>query len=138
MKNEISLGALFLQNANIYRNMLEKKMNEIGLHYGQIAVLNLLWTSDGSSQIEIAAALNLSQPTVNKMVKSLMQNGFVESRDSLTDGRVKNIFLSTKAKNIEENVSEISASVEDEFFVKLTETEKLIFRQICEKLLVNS
>lgn len=134
MKIDTSIGFVFLQIANSYRNDLEKKMNEIGLHYGQISVLSLLWEKDAQSQIELSNALNLSQPTVNKMVKSLSQNNFVNCNQCQKDGRIMRVFLSQKGKEIENLVLENAELLQNNFFSSLTETEQLIFKQLVEKL----
>ena len=134
MKIDKSLGFVFLQIANNYRNELEKKMNGIGLHYGQISVLSLLWERDGQSQIELSNALNLSQPTINKMVKSLVQNEFVNCSQCQKDGRIRRISLTQKGKAIENLVLENAEMLQTNFFSPLTDTEQLIFKQVVEKL----
>ena len=129
-----TLGFAFLQIANNYRNLLEKEMNKFGLHYGQISVLSLLWETDGLSQIALSSKLNLSQPTINKMVKSLSQNDFVNCNQCQNDGRVMRVFLTEKGLEIENLVSETTQTLQTNFFSSLTETEQLIFKQICDKL----
>lgn len=134
MKIDTSDGFVFLQLANNYRNDLEKKMNAIGLHYGQISVLSLLWEKDGQSQIELSNALNLSQPTINKMVKSLLQNDFVTCNQCQKDGRIMRVCLSQKGNDIENLVLEKAQLLQTDFFSSLTETEQLIFKQLIKKL----
>lgn len=109
-------------------------MRQIGLHSGQIFVLISLWSKDGQTQIEIANQLNLSPPTINKMIKSLEKNDFVSSRRSKTDGRKVRVFLSDKAIEIRGKVDEQWQKLEDDFFAPLNETEKLILQQIFDKL----
>lgn len=138
MKFDKSLGYIFLQTSNNYRNNLEKKMNEIELHYGQIAVLSLLWEKDARSQIALSKALNLSQVTINKMVKSLVQKDFVNCNQCQKDGRKMRVFLTPKGREIESSVLEKTDSLQTEFFSSFTETEQLIFKQLCDKLSENT
>lgn len=138
MKIDTSLGFIFLQTANFYRNNLEKRMTGIGLHYAQIFVLSLLWGNDGQSQIDISNALNLSQPTVNKMVKSLAQNDFVICNKCGNDGRIMRVFLTEKGQKAQSFVLEEIENLQTEFFSLLTETEQLIFKSLCEKLCGNA
>ena len=109
-------------------------MNKIGLHYGQVFVLISLWKNDGQSQSELAKELILSPPTINKMVKSLSGGGFVESRQSDKDNRIMHVFLTKKGRESNESVVEIFESIQSDFFAALTETERLMFTQLCEKL----
>lgn len=133
-----TLGFSFLQIANNYRNLLEKEMNKYELHYGQITVLSLLWENDGLSQKELSIRLSLSQPTINKMVKSLAQNDFVSCNQCQKDGRIMRVFLTQKGREAENLVTEASQLLQTDFFSSLTETEQLIFKQICDKLRGNA
>lgn len=137
MDFEKTLSYLFLQNANIYRVKLEREMNKIGLHYGQVFILISLWKNDGQSQTDLAKDLILSPPTINKMVKNLAENKFIESRQSEKDNRVMHVFLTEKGRDAEESFSELFQTLQQDFFVSLTETEQLIFLQLCEKLKAN-
>jgi len=134
MDIEKSLNYLFSEITNLYWINLEQSMRQIGLHSGQIFVLISLWSKDGQTQIEISNRLNLSPPTVNKMIKSLENNGFVYSRRSKTDGRKVRVFLSDKGIEIRVKVEEQWQTLENGFFSPLTETEKLILQQVFDKL----
>ena len=71
MKIDNTLNFLFSETTNLFWVKLEQSMREIGLHSGQIFVLISLWNEDGKAQIELSQILNLSPPTINKMIKSL-------------------------------------------------------------------
>ena len=60
-----------------FRNSLERQMKELKLHTGQIAVLRELWEKDGLKQVTIATRLNLSAPTINKIVLGLIKLNLV-------------------------------------------------------------
>ena len=134
MNIENSLNYLVSEITNLFWINLEQSMREIGLHSGQIFVLISLWNKDGQTQIDLSKGLNLSPPTVNKMIKSLENNGFVSSRRSKTDGRKVKVFLSEKGSEIRVKVEEQWQKLENVFFSPLTETEKLIIQQVFDKL----
>jgi DNA-binding MarR family transcriptional regulator len=137
MEFEKTPGYLFLQTSNNYRVRLEREMNKIGLHYGQVFVLISLWQNDGQSQAELAKELLLSAPTINKMVKNLAENKFVEFSQSEKDNRVMSVFLTGKGREAEASFSELFHALEEKFFTPLTATEQLMFLQLCEKLKEN-
>ncbi len=124
----------FTQLANNFRYKFDLKMNELSLHGGQVFVLICLWSLDGQSQIDLAEHLNLSAPTVNKMVKSLIGGGFVECRQCENDGRIMRVYLTPRGIEHQKLVEEKFAEFEIDFFSSLTETERLILTQIFEKL----
>jgi DNA-binding MarR family transcriptional regulator len=134
MNIEQSTTYLFTQVTNLFRAGFEKKLNEIGLHSGQVFVLFELWKTDGISQIELANYLNLSPPTIYKMVKSLEKNGFIKCSACKKDGRVIRVFLTLKGKEHQKKVKEYLTEFEEEFFKGHNETEKLIFFQLLGKL----
>lgn len=134
MNFETSLNYLFSEITNHFWVNLEQSMTQIGLHSGQIFVLFSLWNEDGQTQIGLAGNLNLSPPTINKMIKSLSNNGFVTSQRSKTDGRKVRVFLTDEGKTIKTAVEEQWKKLEDKFFSSLSDTEKLIIQQIFGKL----
>ncbi len=112
-------------------------MNEINLHSGQVFILISLWKQDGQSQIELSKNLNLAPPTVNKMVKSLLENDFVTSQKEQKDGRIMRVFLTNKALKFKSLVEEQWVKVEAQILLNFTETEKLILFQLFDKLKIN-
>lgn len=129
-----SLTYSLTQISIVYRNYLQKAMSEIGLNGGQIFVLIALWNNDGQSQVDLVKGLNLSPPTVNKMIGSLERNGFVESRKCGVDGRMMRVHLTEKGSQIKISVEAQWLKLEEQSFLGLTETEKLILQQIFGKL----
>lgn len=113
-------------------------MNELNLYRGQVFILVSLWNNDRQSQIDLAANLQLSAPTINKMVKSLSVAGFVECHKCQNDGRMMRVYLTQKGIEHQKLVEEKCAEFEADFFSSLTETERLILRQVFDKLKVDT
>lgn len=134
MEFENSLAYLFMQTATAYRNVLQKSLSEIGLNSGQIYILISLWKSDGQNQVDLAKSLNLTPPTINKMVRSLAANGFVESQKCEKDSRMMRVYLTNKAREIQVSVEERWIKNESGFFSVLTDTERLMLSHLFEKL----
>lgn len=134
MNFEKSVTYSFTQVANRFRYQFDLKMNEIGLFGGQVFILISLWNNNRQSQIDLAANLNLSAPTINKMVKSLISGGFVECFKCGNDGRIMRVHLTEKGIEHKIKVEGKLAEFETEFFSNLTDTEKLIIVQVFDKL----
>lgn len=134
MNLDNTLNYLFSEVTTLFWVRLDKSMKEIGLHSGQIFILISLWNTDNQSQIELAKNLNVSPPTINKMVKNLKKNGFVNCRRSKNDGRIVKVLLTEEGRQIRESAIVQWKNLEIEVFSILTETEKLICFQILEKL----
>jgi MarR family transcriptional regulator, organic hydroperoxide resistance regulator len=120
--------------STFYYSELEKSLSSVGLHYGQIYVLISLWGKDNQTQKEIAEGISVSPPTVNKMVKSLERNNFISSVRCANDSRAVRINLTEKGQVIREQVEIIWNELEAKICSELTDTEKLIFKQILQKM----
>lgn len=125
------------QFANAFKDALDKSLREIGLYSGQVYVLIFLWEKDAQTQISLAQKFNLSPPTIHKMVKSLTESGFVVCRRCPGDARLVRVHLTQKGAAIRPQVEQQWNQVEAKTLSPLTETEKLIFRQILDKLKEN-
>ena len=134
MNLEASSIYSFTQLSNNFRYNLDLKMNQLNLHGGQVFILISLWKADRQSQIDLATNLKLSAPTINKMVKSLIETGFVECNKCRNDGRLMRVHLTQKGIEHQKLVEEKFIEFETEFFSNLTETEKLILIQIFGKI----
>jgi DNA-binding MarR family transcriptional regulator len=135
LKNTVNY--LFNQVFNAYRINLEKSLKSIGLHSGQVFVLISLWSENGQRQNDIAKSLNLSSPTVNKMIKSLVDGDFLDIRKDENDGRATRIFLTEKGTEVRSKVETLWQNLEDDVYSNLTETEKIVLFQLLEKTLKN-
>src|SRR5688500_12826707 len=98
MNSEETAAFTLSRLTNFHRNRLEKRMNEVGLHSGQVLVLFELWKQDGLRQIDLATRLGLSPPTVNKILGGLLGGDFVTRARYEDDARSTRIFLTQKGK----------------------------------------
>ncbi|HEY0459636.1 MAG TPA: MarR family transcriptional regulator [Pyrinomonadaceae bacterium] len=132
-----TLPYLFAQISTFFKVEIEKELNEFNLHAGQIFILFELWKTDGLSQTELSANLNVSAPTINKMVKSLMRNGFILCADCPKDGRVIRVFLSPRGAAIRPQVEEKWLRLEEKLIANLTKTEQLVLSQLFGRVVEN-
>lgn len=138
MNIENTITHVLTQISISYRTNLEKAMNKIGLHSGQVFVLIELWKKDGLSQIDLVKNLTLAAPTINKMVRNLMSEDFVECRKCSADGRIIQVFLTQKGRDIQSAVAAQWETIEAESYSNLTDTEKLVLFQLLQKLKENT
>ena len=117
-----------------FRNALERHMGQIGLHGGQVFVLTELWTQDGLRQVDIAERLNLSAPTVNKMLKGLIEINLVTRSRLEDDARSTRIFLTPRGRQIRQEIEAQWLELEESCLTDLTETERLVLFDLLGKL----
>lgn len=128
-------AAFMLAKATIlHKNALQKYANSVGLHSGQVFVMMELWRSDGQRQIDLAAHLNLSPPTVNKILGGLLENDFVTRARYEDDARSTRIFLTPKGVEVREALEQAWEELEEQTLEPLTDTEALMLKQLLQKL----
>jgi len=134
IKFEDTVSYLLAKVTTAFRNSLERHMGEIGLHGGQIFVLFELWKQDGLRQVDIADRLNLSAPTVNKMLKGLIEINLVTRARLDDDARSTRIFLTVRGAEMREEVESQWLELEESCLAGLTETERLVLFELLGKL----
>ena len=131
---EKTASYLLARVATAYRNALENHMARVDLHSGQVFVLMELWKKDGLRQVDIAERLNLRPPTVNKMLKGLIEIKLVTRQSVAGDKRSTRIFLTGKGWDARREVSAQWLELEAEYMSGLSETERLILTDLLGKL----
>lgn len=127
------LPVLFAQTAAFYRVSVDRSFAHLNLNGGQVAVLMSLWRRDGQTQAELARDLGVSAPTVNKMIATMKERGFIRSERCADDSRAVRNYLTEQAIDVRESVEKCWDEVELAHFASFTETEKLIFAQLLGK-----
>jgi len=84
--------------ARMMHRTLQKGLEEQGLYWGQPQLLGFLSHHEGSTQHDIATALDIRPATLTKMVMRMEETGFIERKKDEKDGRVVRVFLTDQAK----------------------------------------
>lgn len=134
MKISESISYRLARVATSHRTALEKSMNAIGLHGGQVFVLFELWKTDGMRQVDLASRLEVAPPTINKTLGGLIETGFVLRTKVDDDARSTRIFLTERGAAVEPEVREQWHQLEERLLGGLTETEVLVLHQLLGKL----
>jgi MarR family transcriptional regulator, organic hydroperoxide resistance regulator len=136
IKFEDTVSYLLAKVTTAFRNSLERHMGAIGLHGGQIFVLFELWKQNGLRQVDLATRLNLSAPTVNKMLKGLIEIGLVTRSRLDNDARSTRIYLTVDGIAMRHEVEGQWLELEESCLSGLTETERLVLSELLGKLRV--
>ncbi len=131
---EETVSYLLARVATAFRTSLERRMGEIGLHGGQVFVLLELWKTDGLRQVDLASRLNLAAPTVNKMIKGLIEIDLVSRSRLDDDARSTRIYLTPAGRAMREQVEAQWLELEETCLSGLTEAERLVMFELLSKL----
>ena len=131
---EESASYILARLATAHRTAVDKYMQAAGLHGGQVFILMELWKKDGQRQTDLAARLEVSPPTINKILGGLLERDFVTRARYEDDARSTRIFLTPKGVEVRQVVEQQWSELEAHTLANLTETERLMFRQLLLKI----
>ena len=118
---------------SFHRNTVEKSMNEIGLHSGQIFILISLWKDDGQTQVELSKNLQISPPTVYNMVTRMAELDLVKLNKCEKDARAMRVHLTEKGQSLQKSAEKQWEKLEKTVFEGWAETEKMMFSLLLKK-----
>jgi DNA-binding MarR family transcriptional regulator len=112
------------RTSKVLRALTEAQMRRHGLHFGQDLVLAVLWERDGRTPGEVAAALQVTTPTIVKMATRMTAAGLLTRRRDDRDNRLVRLWLTDAGQALKEPVQAARQSLEDKVTAGLTETER--------------
>ncbi|MFD8686022.1 MarR family winged helix-turn-helix transcriptional regulator [Streptomyces sp. NPDC059651] len=110
--------------SKVLRALADGAMRRHGLYLGQNHLLAVLWERDGSTPGEVAAALNVTTPTVVKMADRMTTTGLLTRRRDDRDNRLVRLWLTDAGRALQEPVEEERRLIEEKVTADLTETER--------------
>jgi DNA-binding MarR family transcriptional regulator len=94
------------------------------LHLGQNYVLAELWERDGRTPGEIAAALQVTTPTITKMATRMAAAGLLVRRPDEHDHRLVRLWLTDAGRVLRVPIEADLRSVEEQVMADLTAAEQ--------------
>lgn len=108
----------------VVRALAEAGMRRHGLHLGQNLLLAELWRQDGRTPGEIAAAVNVTTPTVVKMATRMTAAGLLTRRRDERDNRLVRLWLTEAGRALQGPVEAERRSLEQQLTADLSGAER--------------
>jgi DNA-binding MarR family transcriptional regulator len=115
---------LHSRTTKVLRAVAEGAMQRHGLHLGQNHLLAALWERDGRTPGEVAAALNVTTPTVVKMATRMTAAGLLTRRRDERDNRLVRLWLTDAGRALREPIEAERQAMEEEITADLTDAER--------------
>lgn len=112
-------------------------MKELGLHPGQIPILEILRRRDGYSQKEIAKLLGVKPPTVTVSLQRLEKSGLLYRKQDKNDQRITRIYLTEEGRDTIQQGMRDMEQLEQSVFGNFSETELCLMRRFFMQILTN-
>ncbi|UGT40985.1 MarR family winged helix-turn-helix transcriptional regulator [Nocardia yamanashiensis] len=115
---------LFGRTSKAVRALADRDMRRHGLHLGQNHVLAALWEQDGRTPGEMAAALNVTTPTIVKMATRMAAAGLLERRRDDRDNRLVRLWLTDHGRDLRDPIERDRHALAADVTATLTATER--------------
>jgi DNA-binding MarR family transcriptional regulator len=115
---------LHLRTNKTLRDIVDTRLRPHGLHLGQDHVLAALWQQDGRTPGEVAAALNVTTPTIVRAATRMTAAGLLIRRPDQHDSRLVRLWLTDAGRALQAPIEEVRQQLEDEVTADLTATER--------------
>jgi DNA-binding MarR family transcriptional regulator len=115
---------LHSKTAKALRAVADAAMRRHGLRLGQDHLLAVLWERDGRTPGEVAAAVNVTTPSVTKVATWLAEAGLLTRHRDDRDNRLVRLWLTDAGRALQEPVEEERRLMEEKLTEDLTEAER--------------
>ncbi|MCZ4119880.1 MarR family winged helix-turn-helix transcriptional regulator [Streptomyces sp. H39-S7] len=112
------------RTSKVLRALADAAMRRHGLHVGQNHLLAVLWERDGTTPGEVAAALNVTTPTVVKMADRMTATGLLTRRRDDRDNRLVRLWLTDAGRALQKPVEAERRLIEERVTADLTKAER--------------
>jgi DNA-binding MarR family transcriptional regulator len=114
----------FMKASKVMRALADAALRRHGLHLGQNRVLAALWERDGQTPGEIAAAINVTTPTIVKMATRMTAAGLLTRRRDDPDNRLVRLYLTDAGRALRQPVEDELRDIAARVTAGLTEAER--------------
>lgn len=104
------------QLAKAFTRSLLSRASELGFSPGQLPVLLELWAEDGLTQKQLLDRVGIEQATMANTLGRMQRDGLVERRPHPSDRRAQLVFLTDRAKSLEEKAVSAAREADDALF----------------------
>ena len=128
-KLDIQIGQKLFEIAKISRNSIKPSPLQ-----GRIIKYLLNNSEKNTNQTDLENALHISKATISGTLNTMEKNGIISRIASGEDGRVKNIALTPKSKELHNEMKKSFILLEKELSKGITKEELQFFYAIMEKM----
>lgn len=122
------------KNMGYYFN---KKLEKYNIKKNHLHILHYLYNNEGVSQNELGKDLMVDKITVTKILKGLVEEGYVSKREGKKDKRKKELYVTEKGYKLHDEIYDIMREVTDILFRDFSYGEEQIARELLIRMSKN-
>lgn len=139
MENNSSCSVLLKQIHDVQEKNINNTLRNLDLTFSQINVLRaLVHAADKQMSLkELEKILHVAQSTTARIVAKMESKGLIDSFGDASDKRIKYIRLTQYGEQYSSNAKQKLEEEETRLLSSLTETEKMVFISLLQKITSN-
>ncbi len=139
MENNSSCSILLKQIHDVQEKNINNTLRNLDLTFSQINVLRaLVHSADKQMSLkELEKILHVAQSTTARIVTKMESKGLIDSFSDVSDKRIKYIRLTQYGEQYSSNAKQKLEEEETRLLSSLTETEKMVFVSLLQKITSN-
>ena len=114
-------------------------MKKFGLTARQALIIAYLSThkKEVVTQKTLEDHLHLTNPTITVMVKSMIEKGLIRKERMPDDARKYRLFMTEKAKQVEQASQKASKDLDESFYEGIPESDMQVFKGVLSRIMKN-
>ena len=121
-----------------FSRSLQQRSEALGFSPGQFPLLIELWNEDGLTQRQLIDRLDIEQATMANTLARMERDGLVERRQHPTDKRAQQIFLTSKARDMETDAKQAAMDADQALFSGFRRFEKELMLEYIRWAIANA
>ena len=116
---------------------LQERGHKLGFAPGQFPVLLELWSEEGLTQKQLLDRLDIEQATMVNTLSRMERDGLIVRRKHPTDKRAQQIFLTSKARDMETEAKEAALAADQSLFSGFRRFERELMLEYMRMAIAN-
>lgn len=126
---------LFFNSLRYMDKLYDEYAKTVGLTYQGLNVLNVLYeTPDNCTQKLISERIHLPKQSVNVIIRSLWEQGYIEMKELDSDRRNKTIRLSASGREYADRIVGRLLAIEGDVFARLTYGQRQEMIELADRI----
>ncbi len=122
---------ILMHNSKLLQDRIRKELEGKDIHHGQARVLvALLQQNSNMSQVELGNGLNITRPTVSRMLKQMEKTDLVKRSLDLKDDRITRVELTVKGLEMANIVKEVWDDINGDLLEWIPEKHHKLFDEL--------
>ena len=138
--NSVDLHELSRRQMKLHwsvRAFMMKNMPHLGLHHGQLPILEFIKSNPGCTQQEIAEMLDVSSASIAQSTKRLQRDGFIRKKTDEENLRKNRLTLTKRGIDTAENCRRAYNAVDNVIYGNFSEEELICLRTMFDCMINN-